>query len=151
MTKALIIEDDKAIALLLENLIKPLVDEIHVCYTMEEALGYIKQHNNPDIVTLDLNLPDSRWKQSLERIKDLKADNTVLFVVTGIVEESDLVGNSLASGADSVIQKDETLFQKGGLLRNIRDTFRSLMRNPVRYKAHSQILQSISRILDKKP
>lgn len=151
MTKALIVEDDKPIALLLESLIKPLVDETFVCYTMACALEYIKTHNNPDIVTLDLNLPDSRWQETLHHIADLKAENTVLFVVTGILGEKDLVKKSIASGADAFIEKSEIMFKReGGILNDIRDTFRSLVRSPEKYKSHGKILQAITDILETK-
>jgi response regulator of citrate/malate metabolism len=87
----LIIEDQESVAHLWRDF---LVDkfgdrDIRVGYNMEQGIALMRETPHPDVVLLDLFLPDSTPIQTLKSIETLKAINpyAVILVITGMLDD----------------------------------------------------------------
>ncbi|MDV2989964.1 MAG: response regulator transcription factor [Dehalogenimonas sp.] len=101
--KILIVEDDSAIVELVSLCLKVSWPEAHILYAglAEEGLELAEQEN-PDLIILDLGLPD---KSGLELLKELRQSSAVpVIILTVRNEESDVV-RGLELGADDYITK----------------------------------------------
>lgn len=144
--KVLIVEDDAVAGLLIERMLKPYLeegDDITIVRTMADAQAYLTTHGEPDILTLDLNLPDSRWSETIEKINDFKKSGKCVVLVVSGVSEDGLDKKVIAGGADSFLSKGPDFGEKG-FLGNLADTFKSLTAQPVRYKAYERIHKLIA-------
>lgn len=150
--RVLIVEDDLVAGLLVERMIKACLssgDETYVAKTMAEAEQYIRDFGQPEIITLDLNLPDSRWKETLKTgIKRLKGDGQTLVLVMSGVSEDGLDKQAILNGADGFLAKGPD-FTERGFLGNLSATIQSLYSQPVRYRAYENILKLITERLGK--
>jgi len=106
--KLLIIEDDKPFIELIHHALGP--GEIQVAGTMKEALQLIDE-NAPDVLVLDLGLPDSTTDQTLARIRELKtrAKDAKLIVISGYSNPR-IIEEALRHGADQFLSKDQGFF-----------------------------------------
>jgi ActR/RegA family two-component response regulator len=102
----LIIEDDLPFIELLERALAPR--KLRVAHSMKEALAMIEAQA-PEVLILDLALPDSSATETLARIHELKSkskDATVIVITGRPYSDKD----ALAYGADKVLSKDAVGF-----------------------------------------
>jgi serine phosphatase RsbU (regulator of sigma subunit) len=100
----LLVEDDRADAILVEELIADAAAEIHVVWaqSMEQAAQHLAAAR-PDCVLLDLNLPDADGIKALDQIA--KTDGTVpIVVLTGLNDEHFGI-SAVAAGAQDYLVK----------------------------------------------
>jgi serine phosphatase RsbU (regulator of sigma subunit) len=100
----LLVEDDRADAILVEELIADAAAEIHVVWaqSMEQAAQHLATAR-PDCVLLDLNLPDADGIKALDQIA--KRDGTVpIVVLTGLTDEHFGI-SAVAAGAQDYLVK----------------------------------------------
>ncbi len=105
----LIIEDDD---IFLELMRKTLgLRNVRVARTMSEALALIDERS-PEVIILDLSLPDSPLEKTLERIKELKtrSKDATLIVITGHPDINKLQASAKNDGAFAVLSKDNGFF-----------------------------------------
>lgn len=105
----LIIEDDD---LFLELMRKTLgLHDVRVARTMAEALAMIDVHS-PEVILLDLSLPDSPLEKTLAQIEELKrrSKNATLIVITGHPDISTVHDTATKGGANFVLSKDKGFF-----------------------------------------
>lgn len=100
----LLVEDDRADALLVEDLISSAVDDIRV--TWAQSMAHAERElasARPDCVLLDLHLPDASGIEALDRIA--KRDATVpIVVLTGLNDEF-FGASAVAAGAQDYLVK----------------------------------------------
>src|SRR5579872_1213454 len=113
--KLLLVEDNPGDARLLREMFKqqglPRTELIHVgC--MREAEKYLAQHT-PDIILLDLGLPDAQGLQAVRRVR-AAAPHIPLVVLTGLDDESQ-AEEALQEGAQDHLIKGQV--DARGLLR----------------------------------
>jgi ActR/RegA family two-component response regulator len=85
--------------------------DVRIARTMTEALAMI-DHAAPEVILLDLSLPDSPFSQTLDRIHELKTrskDATVI-VITGHPDVVQLQAAAIKAGAKIVLSKDHGFF-----------------------------------------
>src|SRR5579872_3735895 len=116
--KLLLVEDNPGDARLLREMFKqqglPRTELIHVgC--MREAEKYLAQHT-PDIILLDLGLPDAQGLQAVRRVR-AAAPHIPLVVLTGLDDESQ-AEEALQEGAQDHLIKGQV--DARGLLRALR-------------------------------
>jgi len=117
MVKALIIEDDANAAELIASRVSLLAGEVKVIARMAEAIDYIEASPEPpEIVTIDLALPDSGRAETIEKISRIRAraPESLLIVITGLSVADDNA-KCLNQGADAVFDKievDATFMEK---------------------------------------
>src|SRR5436305_2656670 len=100
----LLVEDDRADAVLVEDLIADAVVDIRVVWAQSMAHAERELASaRPDCVLLDLNLPDASGIDALDRI--LKSDATVpIVVLTGFNDEY-FGASAVAAGAQDYLVK----------------------------------------------
>lgn len=100
----LLVEDDRADAVLVEDLISSAVDDIRV--TWAQSMAHAERElasARPDCVLLDLHLPDASGIEALDRIA--KRDATVpIVVLTGLNDEF-FGASAVAAGAQDYLVK----------------------------------------------
>lgn len=100
----LLVEDDRADALLVEELIADAEADINVVWaqSMEDAEAQLS-HRRPDCVLLDLNLPDAVGIRALDRIS--RRDPAIpIVVLTGLNDEHFGI-SAVAAGAQDYLVK----------------------------------------------
>jgi DNA-binding NarL/FixJ family response regulator len=147
----LIIEDQESVAHLWRDF---LVDkfgdrDIRVGYNMEQGIALMRETPHPDVVLLDLFLPDSTPIQTLKSIETLKAINpyAVILVITGMLDDS-LPKIAAAMGADSY--NDKTLMTtQSSLLDAMKHAFQKRSTDPESaptYQKNLELLEQITSI-----
>ena len=110
----LLVEDDRADALLVEELIADAAADIRVVWaqSMEEADRKLAAAR-PDCVLLDLNLPDADGIKALDRIA--KRDVTMpIVVLTGLNDEHFGI-SAVAAGAQDIWSRAESSPRRCGV------------------------------------
>jgi CheY-like chemotaxis protein len=104
MLSLLLVEDDRADAVLVEALIAEAVDDIRVVWAQSMAHAERELASaRPDCVLLDLNLPDANGMDALDRIAQY--DVTVpIVVLTGLNDEY-FGASAVAAGAQDYLVK----------------------------------------------
>lgn len=98
---AVVIEDDTDMRNLLEGVLLQAGFEVHTAAGGREGVQVVRD-TNPDIVTLDVGLPDIDGFEVLRRIR--RFSNAYIVMLTGRSEEADML-NALQAGADDYITK----------------------------------------------
>lgn len=100
----LLVEDDRADALLVEELISEAVADIEVVWAQSMAHAERELASaRPDCVLLDLNLPDANGMDALDRIA--KRDSTVPIVVLTGRNDEFFGASAVAAGAQDYLVK----------------------------------------------
>lgn len=143
--KVLVIEDDENLAELIKRTLEPISAEITCVRTLAEGMAEVARVPAPEVVTLDLNLPDSTATETLERVKTLreKNENALILIVTGALDISHR-SKAIEFGADDFIVKHEAFAPPSGFMKNLRDVVRSLVRQPTAYQRSGHILEKLS-------
>lgn len=155
--KILIVEDQWPAAELLRRYLQVLGAEIEIAPTMHDAMQKIEAAPPFDLITLDLNLPDSRTEATLERVKDIREKNPtgLVVVVTGMLGKK-AEQRVIEAGADGLITKLEhvetpkTFFQT--LLAVVESAIRiprTYQRNQIAVARLAEKLATIGNVTDK--
>ena len=100
----LLVEDDRADALLVEDLISEAVADIEVVWAQSMAHAEHELASaRPDCVLLDLNLPDANGMDALDRVA--KRDSTVPIVVLTGRNDEFFGASAVAAGAQDYLVK----------------------------------------------
>lgn len=116
----LIVEDDVAISRLLQLSFKQLGHKTLLAKDTQSALREI-QTRNPDIILLDLGLPDGDGKELIKTVRALLS--IPIIVVSARSDEEEIIA-SLDAGADDYVTKP---FSTNELLARVRSTQRRFM------------------------
>ncbi|HVZ77710.1 MAG TPA: sigma-54 dependent transcriptional regulator [Gemmatimonadaceae bacterium] len=108
MPTVLIVDDERDITSFLGAFFERGGHQVLKAHTGEEAVAMVKQHR-PDLVLLDLRLPDISGFEVLERVK---AENPVVIMITGHGDVS-LAVRAMQSGAESFLTKPIELAHLG--------------------------------------
>lgn len=101
-TTILVVEDNSELATFVTDLLQDAHYTVFAAATGAKAIQKL-ENTKPDLVLLDLNLPDISGKSILKRIKDLYPELPVL-ILTASTNTSDLV-KSFGHGADDYVTK----------------------------------------------
>ena len=114
--QVLLVEDNPGDIIIIKGMLGDSINfEVSVGVTLEDGLEYLLK-NNFDIILLDLNLPDSRGKDTLKIINQ-KAPGIPIIILTGFSDE-DFAISTLEMGAQDYIVKGQT--DKNLLTRSMR-------------------------------
>lgn len=117
MTKILLVEDDKNIAITISYYLQQEGFTINTAKTVKEGIEKIK-NNEYDLMLLDINLPDGTGYALYQEMKNIQEIPTIF--LTALDEEKDIV-KGFDLGADDYITKP---FHAGELLSRIKNVLR---------------------------
>lgn len=118
----LVVEDDSAIRNLISTTLETHEYRYHVAPNGQTAILEASTYN-PDIVLLDLGLPDMDWIEVIKKIRSWS--NVPIIVLSARSEDSDKI-DALDVGADDYLTKP---FSVEELLARLRVTIRRLVAN----------------------
>lgn len=144
--KILLIEDSPSFQLylttILESTGKYLIESV---LSLQEGLGIVSK-NPPDLILLDLYLPDSNCADATVKIMQLAIPKVPIIVVTG---DPDVTSNQMIlEGAQDFIFKPDI---PGHIPEFLEKVERSIFRHAVRYSFHplKEIVVDMQRIANK--
>jgi CheY-like chemotaxis protein len=145
MPRILIVEDAPEMAKLLVRYLQPVAREIIVADSMEHAFAVINAVDPFDIVTLDLNLPDSRTEETRDKIREIKRVNpdALVVVITGVVRPEEQA-KILEAGADGYVYKVDIMGQPTKFWQTLSDVMRSVVKTPTRYTKNVAIMEKLN-------
>ena len=121
MAKLFIIEDDVMVATLMKQSLAKYDHDITHFTTAEECIKNL--HLNPDIITVDYNLPGMNGIELMSRIKSY--NSAIMVVLVSGQETLDVVVESYKGGASEYIIKNDNLFV------NLENSIKNLSMNVV--------------------
>ena len=122
MTKILLVEDDKNIAITISYYLQQEGFTMNTAKTVKEGVEKIK-NNEYDLMLLDINLPDGTGYELYQEMKNIQEIPTIF--LTALDEEKDIV-KGFDLGADDYITKP---FHAGELLSRIKNVLRHNIKN----------------------
>jgi two-component system alkaline phosphatase synthesis response regulator PhoP len=138
--RILTVDDDPQIVRLLRASLEQAGYQVFVAYDGETAL-HILRRERPDLVVLDLMLPDrDGWDVARVMRSDPTLADTPIIMLTARVEHHDRI-TGLELGADDYVTKP---FHPGELLARIRAVLRRSQRGP----AASSVIQEGDLVID---
>jgi two-component system cell cycle sensor histidine kinase/response regulator CckA len=118
--RILLIEDDPADARLIRELLKEsreMAFEVEGAETLAEGIARLPAVR-PDVVMLDLGLPDSVGLETVRKLLGQSAAKVPVLIVLSIVADQDLAVQAVQLGAQDYLIKG--IVDSGGLVRSIR-------------------------------
>lgn len=115
--RVLVVEDDREIRALMQSSLSVEGFEVQTAVSLSEALAMLR-HHPPDVVVLDLGLPDGDGVELVREVRRHKA--TPIIVVSARHQEAQKI-RLLDAGADDYLTKP---FSVGELLARIRVALR---------------------------
>ncbi len=104
MAKILIVEDEKLLCDAYRKFLEKKDFKVDISYDGEEALNFLEE-NQPDLILLDINMPNIDGAEFLEHTrKNKKLKNIPVILITGIVQ-TEKIGRCLDLGAVGYIEK----------------------------------------------
>jgi two-component system KDP operon response regulator KdpE len=129
MFRALVIEDDESIQLLVRTLLESQGFRVMLAATAERAIVESRAYR-PDVVIIDLGLPDRDGQRVIREIREFST--VPIIVLSARSADSEKIA-ALDGGADDFVTKP---FNAGELLARVR----AALRRSVRTAEQSQIL-----------
>ena len=104
MAKILVIDDEATIRWAIEQTLRTAGHEVVVAETAAEGLTLFRQ-TRPDVVFLDIRLPDQNGLVVLKEIEDEPGQETAVIVMSAFGEGTCTEEQALALGAQSCLNK----------------------------------------------
>ena len=114
---ALLVEDDPDMAALIQRLLGRDVFTVAACAKREEVLARLRQKPTPDVLMLDLQLPDLNGFDLLQKLKAHPQLKLMPVVVVTADAKPESVMRGLALGADGYVTKP---FDNNALVRGVK-------------------------------
>lgn len=141
----LIVEDDPGLAEMIARYLEPVADEVQIAYTMAEAERAMAEAKELHLITLDLNLPDSRVNETLDAIPRLRKvhPDALIIVLTAMVDPHREL-EVLDAGADGYMYKQLLRYGQPRLLSTLRDVVFSVIKRPNRFQQSVGLLEKVA-------
>jgi len=113
--KVLVVEDDFATLRLVEHLLKR--EKLDVVLAKDGREGLKKAQEKPDLIILDIMLPEMSGLEIVEKLKNNKDLKKIPIMILSSLGEEALVSSALKKGADEYIVKP---FATGFLVAEVK-------------------------------
>ena len=114
---ALVVEDDPDVAALIHRLLERDIFSVTVCAKREDVLARLRQRPSPDVVLLDVQLPELNGFDLLQKLKTHPQLKFVPVVMVTADAKPESVMRGLAFGADGYVTKP---FDHNALVRGVK-------------------------------
>jgi signal transduction histidine kinase len=104
MTRILIIDDEKDFVALMGGVLKKKGYEVDGAFSGEAGLEVLAR-DRPDIVILDIMMPDMDGFEVLKRIREDKDNDKMAVIISSVLEDERTIVKGLELGADDYIVK----------------------------------------------
>ena len=113
----LVVEDDPDMCALIERLLGRDNFTMTACGKREEVLARLRQRPSPDVLMLDIHLPDLNGFELLQKLKTHPELKLIPVVIVTADAKPESVMRGLALGADGYITKP---FDHAALVRGVK-------------------------------
>lgn len=103
----LVVDDEPFIRLVVSNRLKAKNYTVFTCSGGQEALDWIQQHQEPDVILLDLMMPEMNGYEFLKRLRNEKKTNVPVIVFSAKAKDIE-VKEALDQGAQGYLVKPFT-------------------------------------------
>jgi two-component system chemotaxis response regulator CheY len=108
MVKAMVVDDSRAIRMILSGMLNELGCEVETALNGKDALGKAKQGSDWAVFLVDWNMPEMTGLEFVQEVrKDSRFANTPLMMVTTETEMNQVV-RALEAGANEYVMKPFT-------------------------------------------
>ena len=110
MTKALVVDDSRAVRMILANTLKELGFEVCEAANGQEALKLIEAagDSTPSLALLDWNMPEMNGFELLKRLRHTPELSSLVIVMVTTETELDQMAAALEAGANEYVMKPFT-------------------------------------------
>ena len=105
MSRILVADDDKMIRRVFEKAMGSLADEVEVAGNGREALEFVRQHDDIDLIVSDWTMPEMDGAELLRQVKASPATREIPFIMLTAKDNISDVIKSLGDGAGDYIRK----------------------------------------------
>ncbi len=134
----LIVEDEDTVAEFLQALLEENSDYlIQRVDCMDDTLKHLRM-NQPDVILLDLNLPDSMGQDTLQAV--LATDTKAAIIIMTGTDDEDMAAKALQLGAQDYLIKGQSTNML--IFKSIRYALERKQFHDQLHRSHSQMLQS---------
>jgi two-component system nitrogen regulation response regulator GlnG len=130
MASVLVIDDDRAVLLLVKRAFKDADLEVHTAHNAAEGMAALQEHR-PDSLLLDIMLPETSGIELAKEIRAFDPRLPVIFITA--TNDSDTAIEAMKQGAYDYLLKPLDVNQLRSLVERALST-RRLMNSPVRLK-----------------
>ena len=103
--RILVIDDDPAMQELIRVILERFGFELVPALNVGSAVEILRQKNLPDLVLLDMMLPDIDGLELLRQIRETKVFDNLPVIIVSAMADSDRIRKGLDMGADRYITK----------------------------------------------
>ena len=109
MSRILIVEDEELLREIYSEYLEKKGYDVKTAENGQKALDFLSDDNRPDLILLDLNMPEINGKEFLKTmLANKKFKNIPVFLLTGISNYKE-IGETLNLGAKGYIEKTDSL------------------------------------------
>lgn len=144
--KILVVEDDKAFAEIVYNLVHEMGFKCLLCGTAEEALLMARQYL-PDAIVLDVGLPDNSGLTVLDRLKNAEQTR---HIPVHVVSANDYTQTALSIGAAGYMLKPVKKEELKNSLKRIEQRFSQSVRRILVVEDNAAQRESIIKLIQHK-
>lgn len=108
MTKALVVDDSRAVRMILANTLKELGFEVCEAANGREALRLIEAGGNITLALVDWNMPEMNGFELLKRLRQTPELSSLVIVMVTTETEIDQMAAALEAGANEYVMKPFT-------------------------------------------
>lgn len=105
---ALVIDDSRAIRLILRRMLSELGFDVHEAVNGREALGRLDDGLAPELVLVDWNMPEMNGLEFVTAVRHPPYSSTARVVMVTTETEVEHMVRALAAGADEYVMKPFT-------------------------------------------
>jgi two-component system chemotaxis response regulator CheY len=124
MQQALVIDDSRAVRMIVGNILREQGYEVHEAAHGEDGLQRLEENPEITLVLVDWNMPVMDGLEFIERVRSVPAWNPVRLVMVTTETESEQVQRAMNAGANEYVMKPftaEVLIAKLSLLGAFED------------------------------
>lgn len=147
--KALVVEDDSRVAKIMADWLASAGCDVTVTDSLADA-EFLIRRDSVSVITLDLNLSDSDFSKTVERIAMIREHkpNAILIVVSGIATIED-ERELQRKGADALIEKMEVPTERTFFGR-LSDIAHTIMGKKQDFTRNTETLERFARLAAKR-
>ena len=106
--KALVIDDSKAMRIILKQILQSLGGTVEEAANGKEGLEKLKMIGKPDVVLVDWNMPEMNGLDFVRAVRANPVYRTLPLMMVTTETESAKMGKALAAGANEYVMKPFT-------------------------------------------
>ena len=114
----LVVEDDKDASMLVEKILTYYKHTVKIIATSKEALEYCKKNPPPDIILMDISLPEITGLELTKMLKELPAYKDTPIIATTAYSRSEMEKQAVEAGCVGMLSKP---FTPSELIKTIED------------------------------